>query len=244
MADTPIDLRSQVQWHLESLRTAGVLFVPGGAPIRLRPVETPASQLAIPTDPLEARRHELVALAAEVGVCDRCPELYSTRINPVFGTGPLDAEVAFVGEGPGEDAQGEPFVGKSGQLLGRIIRACGFTRESVYLCNIIKCRTPKNRKPTNTECVNCRDFFLRQFELVRPKHIVTLGEFASRLLTRQNASLVALRGKVHIYREIPLICTHHPDEIEGDPTGLKKRETWEDMKLLLKTMGREVPSPR
>lgn len=246
-----VDLRSQVRRHLESLQSAGVLFVPGaaGVPLRVLARAEPAAA-AIPAeplaDPLEVRRRELATLAEEVERCDRCAELFSTRTNPVFGTGPLDAEVAFVGAAPGpdEDARGEPFVGKGGQLLGRIIAACGFPRERVYLFNAIKCRPPKNRTPTNAECANCRDFFRRQFDLVRPRHVVALGEFASRLLTGQKAALAALRGKVHEYRGVPLVCTHHPDEIEKDASGAKKRETWEDMKLLLKTMGREVPQAR
>ena len=178
-----------------------------------------------------------------MAACDRCSELFSTRLQTVFGTGPLDAEVAFVGEAPGsdEDAQGEPFVGKGGQLLGRIIAACGFTREHAYLMNAIKCRPPKNRTPTVAECANCRDYFRRQFELVKPKHIVALGQFVSRLLSGQNETLAALRGTVHQYRGVPLICTHHPDDIEKDKTGKLKRETWDDMKLLLSAMDRDVP---
>src|SRR5439155_17990254 len=139
------------------------------------------------------RRRELEVLRTEVAACDKCSELFSTRLQTVFGTGPLDAEVTFVGEAPGseEDAQGEPFVGKGGQLLGRIIAACGFRREHIYLFNAIKCRPPKRRTPTNAECANCRDFFRRQFEAVRPKHLVALGPFAARLFTGQNAPLAA-----------------------------------------------------
>jgi uracil-DNA glycosylase family 4 len=172
--------------------------------------------------------------------------LFSTRTQTVFGTGPLDAEIAFVGQAPGpdEDAQGEPFVGKGGQLLSRIIGACGFTRDSVYLFNAIKCRPPKNRTPTNAECANCRDFFRRQFELVNPKHLVALGSLAAKLLSSQNAPLSALRGKVHTYRGVPLVCTHHPDDIVKDTTDKLKPETWEDMKLLLSTMGRAVPGAK
>jgi DNA polymerase len=200
----------------------------------------------LPPDPLEVRGRELATLAEAVAKCDRCSELFSTRLNPVFGTGPLDAEVAFVGAAPGpeEDAQGEPFVGKGGQLLGRIIAACGFTRESVYLFNIIKCRPPKNRAPFNAECLNCRDFFWRQFDLVRPRHVVALGEFTSRLLTRTSLPLSALRGKVHTYRDVPLVCTNHPDDMEKDASGALKRETWDDMKLLLRAMGRDIPQAR
>lgn len=244
-----LDLTQQIRAHLESLQTAGVLFIPGVAhlPLRVVPREAtavPAEVIPAPIDALETRRQELAILAREVAACDRCSELFSTRTQPVFGTGPLDAEVAFVGAAPGsdEDAQGEPFVGKGGQLLGRIIAACGFTRESVYLFNAIKCRPPKSRLPTSTECANCREFFRRQFDQVKPKYLVALGEFAARLFTAQKGSLAELRGKVHEYRGVPLICTHHPDDVEKDKR--LKPETWEDMKLLLRTMGREIPAAK
>ncbi len=246
-----VDLVRQLKAHLESLQAAGVLFVPRGAPVALRmvaPVADAPVQVAaeVPTDPLEARRRELTTLESEVTACDKCSELFSTRTQTVFGVGPLDAEIAFVGQAPGpdEDAQGEPFVGKGGQLLGRIIAACGFTRDSVYLFNAIKCRPPKNRTPTNAECANCRDFFRRQFELVKPKHLVALGPLVSKLLTGQNAPLSVLRGKVHAYRGVPLVCTHHPDDIVKDTTDKLKPEAWEDMKLLLRTMGRQVPGAK
>ncbi len=257
MANT-VDLRDQLRQHLESLQAAGLLFVPRpvGTPLRVAAQRSTASIAVQPEpvlDPFEVRRQELGVLASEVAKCDKCSELFSTRTQTVFGTGPLDAEVAFVGQAPGpeEDAQGEPFAGKGGEVLGRIIAACGFTRDSVYLFNAIKCRPPKNRAPTNAECVNCRDFFRRQFELVKPKHVVALGQFASRLLTGQNATLAAVRGTVHEYRGVPLICTHHPDELVIDEqkqsekevaAALKrKRETWDDMKLLLSAMGRQTP---
>jgi DNA polymerase len=249
MPDPPIDLARQLRAHLASLQAAGVLYVPRGelaTPVRIvaRPAAPPEPP-APAEDPLDVRRRELAVVASEVAACDKCSSLFSTRLQTVFGTGPLDAEVAFVGDAPGsaEDAQGEPFVGSGGQLLGRIIGACGFTREHVYLFNVIKCRPPKNRTPTSAECANCRDYFRRQFELVRPKHLVALGQFVARLLTGQNAALAALRGTVHQYRGVPLVCTHHPDDIEADKTGkLKRGETWEDMKLLLGAMGRTVPT--
>ena len=257
--DGPIDLVRQVRAHLESLQAAGVLLVPRAEPIAIpqlrlvpAPTEDAAARLVAVTepeaqaDPLESRRRELDVLRAEVAACDKCSELFSRRQQAVFGTGPLDAEVAFVGEAPGpdEDAQGEPFVGKGGRLLGRILAACGFTRDSVYLLTAIKCSPPKSRTPTGAECLNCRDFFRRQFELVKPKHVVALGEFVSRLLSGKKATLAELRGTVHRYRGVPLVCTHHPDEIEKDGTGRLKRETWDDMKLLLTTMGRDVPGAK
>jgi uracil-DNA glycosylase family 4 len=250
--DHSLDLIRQLRAHLESLHAAGVLFMPfdGNAPVRVATAPMRAGPAEAvpepPHDPFEVRRYELGVLATAVAACDKCSELFSTRTQTVFGTGPLDAEVMFVGEAPGsdEDAQGEPFVGKGGQLLGRIIAACGFTRESVYLCHAIKCRPPKSRTPTAAECANCRDFFRRQFELVKPKHLVALGPFAARLFAGQNATLAVLRGKVHQYRGAPLVCTHHPDDIEKDTTGRLKPETWEDMKLLLRAMGRDVPGTK
>ncbi len=250
MADGSIDLVQQVRSHLESLRAAGVLFVPRGealvhAPLRVVAKQADVAPVVAPEqeDPLETRQRELEVLRAEVAACDKCSELFATRLQTVFGTGPLDAEVAFVGEAPGsgEDAQGEPFVGKSGHLLRRIIAACQLPASREYLFNIIKCRPPKNRPTTTTECANCRDFFRRQFDLVKPKYVVALGLTASKLLTQKGGALSGLRGQVHEYRGVPLVCTHHPNDIENDETGQLKRETWDDMKLLLRTMGREVP---
>ncbi len=242
-----IDLVEQVRAHLESLRATGVLFVPRGpALVPLRVAPTPAAVVVPVEDPFESRRRALDVLSAEVASCDKCSELFSTRLQTVFGAGPLDAEVAFVGDAPGsdEDAQGEPFVGKGGDVLNRMINGCSFTRASVYLFNAIKCRPPKNRTPTNAECINCRDFFRRQFELVKPKHVVALGEFVSRLLSGKNAPLAELRNTVHQYRGVPLICTHHPNHIERDTTGRLKRETGFDLKLLLTTMGRDAPGAK
>ncbi len=245
MSNTGIDLVGQLRAHLESLRAAGVRFVPRGAArqLRLAPVAAPQAPAEAPRDPLEERRTALALLEAEVAKGDRCSELFSTRQQTVFGTGPLDPEVAFVGDSPGaeEDAQGEPFVGKGGQLLGRIVAACGFTREQVYLFNLTKCRGPKNRAPTAEECSNCRSHFDKQFELVRPKHLVALGSFAARVLTGGAVPVGKLRGTVHAFRGVPLVCTFHPNEIEKDETGQRKRDTWEDMKMLLNTMGRAVP---
>lgn len=250
MADSAIDLVQQVRAHLESLHAAGLLFVPRGEPLVIaRPAPAPdatAPAHAPAEDLVEVRRRGLETLAKEVADCDKCSELFATRTQTVFGAGPLDPEVAFVGDAPGaaEDAQGEPFVGTGGPLLRRIIAACQLPAAHEYLFNIIKCRPPRNRTPTMTECGNCRDIFRRQFELVKPKYLVALGLTASKLLTQKNQPLSALRGQVHEYRGVPLICTHHPDDIEGDASGRLKRETWEDMKLLLRTMGREVPGAK
>ncbi len=257
-AHSPIDLAQQLRAHLESLRSAGVAFVPRGEPIRRLPPAMIAQRsqasaaVAAPIvrDPLEVRRHELALLATEVEACDRCPELFSTRTQTVFGVGPIDPEVAFVGEAPGgdEDRAGEPFVGKAGQLLTRIILACGFTREEVYIFNMVKCRPPgssgsgsSNRQPSADECANCRPYLDRQLELVKPKFLVALGNIAAKNLLNTSTGITRLRGTIHEFRGIPLLCTFHPSALLRDESGQMKRDVWNDMKLLLQTMGRPIP---
>lgn len=247
----PIDLTRQLRAHLESLRSAGVLFVPQGEPLVIAAapvVEVAASEP--PPDPLAARRHELSVLAAEVEKCDRCPELFSSRTQTVFGVGPIDPPVAFIGEAPGgdEDKEGEPFVGKAGQLLTRILNGCGFKREEVYIFNMVKCRPPgqagsgsSNRKPTPEECANCRPFFDKQFDIVKPKFLVALGNVPAQSLLNTSTGITRLRGKLYEYRGVPLICTFHPSFMLRDETGKVRRDIWEDMKLLLRTIGRPIP---
>jgi len=266
-----IDPTRQLWAHLESLRAAGVMFVPRVAPaplgvaakqevvsqeevpVALPPDVTPSlfeeAPAAAPDSP-DTRRHALTLLKNEIATCDRCPELFSTRTQTVFGVGRIDPDVAFVGEAPGgdEDRLGEPFVGKAGQLLTRIINGCGFTREEVYIFNILKCRPPgaagsgsANRQPTAEECANCRPFFDRQFDLVRPKYLVALGATAAKNLLETSTGITKLRGKIYKFRGVPLICTFHPSAVLRDDTDRTRRDVWEDMKLLLRTMGRPIP---
>jgi uracil-DNA glycosylase len=214
-----------------------------------QPQNTPAlfspPPIPIPDSP-DGRRHALKLLAGEISSCDLCAELYSTRTQTVFGVGPIDTDVAFVGEAPGadEDRQGEPFVGRAGQLLNRIIARCGFTRKEVYIFNVLKCRPPNNRNPNPAECENCRPFFERQFELVNPKFIVALGGIAAKHLLQTGQSVGSLRGRVHQYRGRPLICTYHPAFLLRDDSRAKWWDCWEDMKLLLNTMGRPIPEDK
>jgi uracil-DNA glycosylase family 4 len=191
----------------------------------------------------DGRRHSLKLLASEIADCNLCGELYSTRTQTVFGVGPVDPDVAFVGEAPGadEDRQGEPFVGRAGQLLDRIIVASGFTRKEVYIFNTLKCRPPNNRTPQASECTNCRPYFERQFDLVNPKYVVALGATAAKNLLQTGLGIGKLRGQVHQYRNRPLICTFHPSALLRDDSGAMRRDCWEDMKLLLRTMGRPIP---
>lgn len=191
--------------------------------------------------PLDQRRHELQVLANRVRTCTRCVELVSTRTQTVFGVGAINPELCFVGEAPGEqeDLKGEPFVGPAGQLLDRIIAACGMKREEVYICNILRCRPPGNRTPLPDEAGNCREYLERQLELVSPRFICCLGACAAQNLLGITLSIGRLRGKFQQYRGIPVLCTYHPSYLLRNPAA--KKDVWEDMKLLMDHMGRVIP---
>jgi DNA polymerase len=259
---TPEDLARQARQHLDSLRAAGVEYLPAArgpvavpqqttvaeaGPVLAPAVQVPLFQQTLPAEETldgsapEQRRHELELLAGRVAACTRCAELAGTRTQTVFGVGPVDAELCFIGEAPGatEDAQGEPFVGDAGKLLNRIIVACGMKREEVYICNIIRCRPPGNRLPLAHEAGNCREYLERQLELVRPKFICALGACAAQNLLGSTLSIGKLRGRFHDYRGIPVLCTYHPAFLLRSPE--KKKDVWEDMKKLLARMGRSVP---
>src|SRR5262249_7111968 len=175
-----------------------------------------------------------------VAQCTRCPDLAATRTQTVFGVGNVDAELCFVGEAPGadEDAQGEPFVGAAGQLLNRIITACGMKREDVYICNILRCRPPGNRLPLPQEAANCREYLEGTLELVRPKFICALGACAAQNLLNTTLSIGRLRGRFHDYQGISVLCTYHPAYLLRNPAA--KKDVWEDMKKLMHRMGRPV----
>jgi len=191
----------------------------------------------------EERQRELEALARQVSGCTRCTQLARTRTQTVFGVGPLDAEVCFIGEAPGadEDYQGEPFVGAAGQILNAMISAMGMKREEVYICNLIKCRPPGNRTPWASEANNCREFLDRQLELVRPRHIVALGGCAAQNLLNTQQTIGRLRGKFHDYKGIPVLCTYHPAFLLPTRSPEKKKDVWDDLRILLQKMGRTMP---
>ena len=169
----------------------------------------------------------------QIHECVKCP-LGLTRTKFVFGTGNPQSKVMFMGEAPGadEDAQGEPFVGRAGQLLNKIIEAIGMKREDVYICNIIKCRPPNNRAPLPVESETCTPYLLKQIELIKPKFIISLGRTAAQWLLQTNDSLGAMRGKTHDYNGITVIVTYHPAALLRNPEW--KRPTWEDMKMFKK----------
>jgi DNA polymerase len=147
-------------------------------------------------------------LQQEVAGCTRCGELASTRTQTVFGVGSPTARLCFMGEAPGadEDRLGEPFVGRAGQLLTKIIEACRLQREEVYILNMLKCRPPGNRNPLPTELANCRPYLDRQLELVQPEFICCLGAVAAQNLLNTTVSISRLRGKVHSYRRAKVVC--------------------------------------
>jgi uracil-DNA glycosylase family 4 len=182
----------------------------------------------------------LDVIQKEVAGCTRCAELASTRTQTVFGVGNPNARLCFLGEAPGadEDRLGEPFVGRGGQLLNKIIEACRIKREDVFILNMIKCRPPGNRNPLPTELSNCRGFLERQLDLIRPEFICCLGAVAAQNLLGTTVSIGKLRGKVHSFRGIKVVCTYHPAFLLRSPSF--KKETWEDMKLLFREMGVEL----
>lgn len=163
--------------------------------------------------------------------CQKCG-LGSTRTNFVFGVGNPKADLVLVGEAPGaeEDLQGEPFVGRAGQLLNKILEAINFKREEVYICNILKCRPPNNRDPLPEEVAQCEPYLWKQLEIIQPKIILCLGRIAAQVLLKTNDSLTRMRGTMHNYRGIKLMVTYHPAALLRNPHW--KRPTWEDVQKL------------
>ena len=172
-------------------------------------------------------------IRADLGDCRRC-RLARGRKNIVFGAGHPAAKLVFVGEGPGfeEDQQGRPFVGAAGQLLTRIIGAIKLDRAQVYICNIIKCRPPGNRNPESDEIKSCFPFLERQLAAIQPDFIVALGAFAAQTLLDTNTPISRLRKRFHEYNGIKVLPTYHPAYLLRNPD--KKRDVWEDMKMLMK----------
>jgi uracil-DNA glycosylase family 4 len=221
---------------------------PAHRPAAALPVVQPAVAAPISSRPvtgltLQEREQELQLLAKQVSECQRCSGLATTRTQTVFGVGPLDPPVFFLGEAPGadEDHTGEPFVGAAGQLFNRILASCGIKREEIYIANMLKCRPPGNRTPAATELSNCKPFLERQIALVQPKVICALGGCAAQNLLNTTESIGRLRRRFHDYRGIPVLCTYHPAFLLPHRSPDKKKDVWEDMKLLLQRLGRPIP---
>src|SRR5688572_24811228 len=252
--------------HLQALKRAGIDYVDASrfdvvideavATSEPQPVAEPtppslvvppaAKATVIASDASAWPEHEgLKILSDVVATCTRCPELVASRTRTVFADGSSKAEVCFIGEAPGadEDATGVPFVGRAGQLLTRVIEA-GFKmkRQDVFICNVVKCRPEGNRNPTWTEMTNCQGYLIQQLEIVQPKVIVALGKHALAFLlgqTPEKTPIGKLRGQWTSYRGIPVMPTWHPAYIlrQGDQ-GPAKRELWEDVKEVLRKLGR------
>ncbi len=192
---------------------------------------------------LPERVSRLTVLQEKVKVCTRCSELATTRTQTVFGVGNPQAKIVFVGEAPGadEDAQGEPFVGRAGQLLNDIIKACRITREEIYICNVLRCRPPGNRLPSPEEAGNCREYLDGQLAIVNPEYIVCWGSTAAKNLLASEEPIGKLRGRFFQYGRSKVLCTYHPSYLLRNPSA--KKEVWEDMKLLFLDMGIDLTQP-
>jgi uracil-DNA glycosylase len=263
MPRTPDQIRRAAEQRLESLLLAGVRQMPRRAPLPRETVPVqptvrkespmPASttrRTASPAKPVfdisnappveVSAAPTLEILAREVAGCTRCAELASTRTQTVFGVGNPKAKLVFLGEAPGadEDRLGEPFVGRAGQLLTKIIEACKLKREDVYIMNVLKCRPPGNRNPLPEESHNCSGFRRRQLELINPDYICCLGAVAAQAFLNTTETIGRLRGRVHQHEGRKVVCTYHPAYLLRNPSA--KKDTWDDMKLLFREMGVEL----
>ena len=250
------DARDAIRAHLDYYRELGVDGISrdpawrrraagdatGGATAE-EPAEARVEATAQPEAPLPAfvdeaasDRAPLAVIREDLGDCTRCKLANLGRKQIVFGVGNPDADLMFVGEAPGadEDIQGEPFVGRAGQLLTKIIEAMGFTRGDVYIANVLKCRPPGNRNPEPDEVAKCQPFLFRQIETVNPKVMVALGTFAAQALLDTKDSISKLRGRAWPCRDRLLVPTFHPAFLLRSPE--RKRDTWDDMKLVLRIL--------
>ena len=192
-----------------------------------------------PSDEADAA---LAELQQRVAVCTRCSELAATRTQTVFGQGNPHARLVFLGEAPGadEDRQGVPFVGRAGKLLTDIIvKGMKLTREEVYILNILKCRPPGNRNPLPVEAAACREYLDGQLAILQPEFICCLGAVAAQNLLETQTPIGRLRGKIHDYKGIKVVCTYHPAYLLRNPAA--KKQTWEDIQFLMAELGLEAP---
>lgn len=195
-----------------------------------------------------AKAERMAALRKRALACVKCPHLVASRTQVVFGVGNLDAEIMFVGEAPGadEDLQGEPFVGKAGQLLTKIIAAMGLGREDVFIGNVLKCRPDMpegdsgNRKPRSEEMETCLPYLVEQIHIVQPKVLVALGATAMQGLTGAVLPMNQLRGRWHQFEKIPLMATYHPSYLLRNQAISEKRKVWEDMLMVLERVGMPI----
>ncbi len=233
---------------------AGEAASPAVAPVTDRAPAAPVVvPLQAPSDPAVDKRAAMEEIRARALVCQKCPPLVRSRTQVVFGVGNLDAELMFVGEAPGaeEDRQGEPFVGPAGQLLTKIIKAMGFSRDTVYIANILKCRPDMpagsfgNRPPRPDEMDICKPYLFSQIDIIRPRVLVALGATAVNGLLGITAPISSVRGRWQSFRGIPVMPTYHPSylcraEKEADRGVAQKRKVWEDMLQVLEKLEKPI----
>jgi uracil-DNA glycosylase len=218
-------------------RRPGLQKVVSTAPSKMPPVPLPAAPGPSLFDAADKIVGDtLLRIREDLGECTRC-KLYKHRHTIVFGDGNPQAELVFVGEGPGadEDAQGLPFVGRAGKLLTQMIEAMGLERQDVYICNVVKCRPPENRMPEDDEVSTCSPFLLRQLEVISPKVIVCLGAVAAKTLLRTNRGISQFRGQWLDYRGSKLMATYHPAYLLRNPNA--KGEVWKDLQKVMAVLG-------
>jgi uracil-DNA glycosylase family 4 len=202
--------------------------------------------MAAVAEPVLSTQQKIATLAAldidQVRPCQRCA-LCKFRKQTVFGEGSSDAQIFFIGEGPGEneDLQGRPFVGRAGELLNKMIAGMGLKREQVYIANIVKCRPPNNRTPGPDEVAACTPYLVRQLEIVRPRVIVTLGLPAARYMLNLNQTMGQMRGQWHKWREIPLMPTYHPAYLLRSYTPANRQAVWSDLQKVMAEVGLPIP---
>jgi uracil-DNA glycosylase family 4 len=214
--------------------------VPQRAPAPI-PVQTPTQALGASTPLFEELRTKVLA-------CTKCPHLVAFRHSVVFGVGNPSAELVFVGEAPGadEDMQGEPFVGRAGELLTKIIQTMGYQRSEVFIANVLKCRpdippgVSGNRQPTPTEMETCLPYLRKQIELIQPKVMVALGGTAMRGLFGKDEPMKQMRGRWHLFGSIPVMATFHPSYLLRNQALSLKRQVWEDMLQVLERLGHPI----
>jgi uracil-DNA glycosylase len=245
--------------EVAELRSAGQVRTP--APTQTEQIQLAEREITMPTRaavPVVAEEENMFAprspesgvvdpkkalkiIREDLGDCIRCKLHKLGRKQIVFGVGNPKADLMFVGEGPGadEDAQGEPFVGRAGQLLNNMIKAMGLRREDVYIANVVKCRPPGNRTPERDECETCSPFLLRQIATIKPKVIVALGAVAAKTLLAINAPMAELRGRWYDFRGTKLAVTYHPAFLLRDPR--QKKEAWKDLQMAMKELGLKAP---
>ena len=229
--------RRATQSSESTIATAAETVLPAAAEISTSVTQNPAVEASESLD----RPSALRLIREDIGDCTRCRLHKQGRKQIVFGVGNPNAELMFIGEAPGadEDEQGEPFVGRAGQLLNNMIKAMGLRREDIYIANIIKCRPPNNRTPERDECDTCSPFLMRQIQVIKPKAIVALGAVAAKTLLAVNASMGELRGRWYDFRGTKLAVTYHPAFLLRDPR--QKKETWKDLQMVMRELGLPIP---